>query len=186
MDLTTLMKQNVDNLNFSREEFKKAFDPSQRTQIYSKFVSSIENLNKIRNMKSLSQPIMDKLKEIIINASKEAESMKNGIGTVGQAPSPQNPSPSNRGQSPHNNKSAPNNDNKANDNSEDSKEKKAFEEALKGAIITEIPNVKWEDVAGLEVAKQTLKEAIIFPSKFPEIFVGLRKPWKGILLYGVN
>ena len=50
--------------------------------------------------------------------------------------------------------------------------------------MSEKPNVKWEDVAGLENAKRQLQEAIILPSRFPDIFVGLRKPWKGILLYG--
>lgn len=55
---------------------------------------------------------------------------------------------------------------------------------MSGAIVSEKPNVKWEDVAGLETAKNALKEAIILPSKFPDIFVGIRKPWKGILLYG--
>lgn len=56
--------------------------------------------------------------------------------------------------------------------------------AIGNAIVSEKPNVKWEDVAGLEFAKTSLKEAIILPSKFPDIFVGIRKPWKGILLYG--
>jgi vacuolar protein-sorting-associated protein 4 len=46
--------------------------------------------------------------------------------------------------------------------------------------------VQWEDVAGLEGAKKALKEAVILPIKFPEIFVGQRRPWKGILLYGVK
>lgn len=55
---------------------------------------------------------------------------------------------------------------------------------MANAIVSEKPNVKWEDVAGLEMAKTSLKEAIILPSKFPDIFVGIRKPWKGILLYG--
>lgn len=55
---------------------------------------------------------------------------------------------------------------------------------LGSAILTEKPNVKWEDVAGLEGAKEALKEAVILPQKFPQMFVGKRKPWKGILLYG--
>lgn len=56
--------------------------------------------------------------------------------------------------------------------------------ALSGAILSETPNVKWEDVAGLEGAKETLKEAVILPIKFPHLFVGNRRPWSGILLYG--
>jgi vacuolar protein-sorting-associated protein 4 len=56
--------------------------------------------------------------------------------------------------------------------------------ALAGAIVTETPNVKWEDVAGLETAKSLLKEAVLLPIKFPQLFVGKRKPWRGILLYG--
>ena len=36
----------------------------------------------------------------------------------------------------------------------------------------------------LEKAKEELKEAVIFPIKFPQLFQGKRKPWNGILLYG--
>jgi len=50
--------------------------------------------------------------------------------------------------------------------------------------VKEKPNVKWDDVAGLEKAKAALKEAVLMPLRFPEIFKGSRKPWKGILLYG--
>ena len=67
---------------------------------------------------------------------------------------------------------------------EDDPEKKKLQDALSAAIIHEKPNVKWEDVAGLESAKATLKEAVVLPKKFPDIFVGIRKPWKGVLLYG--
>lgn len=52
------------------------------------------------------------------------------------------------------------------------------------AIVSEKPNVRWDDVAGLSKAKDALKEAVIMPLRFPEIFTGSRKPWKGILLYG--
>ncbi|KAF2481544.1 P-loop containing nucleoside triphosphate hydrolase protein [Neohortaea acidophila] len=63
-------------------------------------------------------------------------------------------------------------------------ENKKLRGALAGAILTDKPNIKWEDVAGLEGAKEALKEAVILPTKFPHLFTGKRQPWKGILLYG--
>ncbi|GAB1285323.1 Vacuolar protein sorting-associated protein 4B [Apodemus speciosus] len=56
--------------------------------------------------------------------------------------------------------------------------------SLKRAIVIERPNVKWSDVAGLEGAKEALKEAVILPIKFPHLFTGKRTPWRGILLFG--
>ena len=56
--------------------------------------------------------------------------------------------------------------------------------ALQSAVIVEKPNVKWDDVAGLESAKGLLKEAVILPIKYPQLFTGKRQPWRGILLYG--
>ncbi|KAK8830186.1 hypothetical protein WA577_005876, partial [Blastocystis sp. JDR] len=55
---------------------------------------------------------------------------------------------------------------------------------LAQAIVTEKPNIKWEDVAGLAVAKEELMGAVILPTIHPEFFVGKRQPWKGILMYG--
>ncbi|KZV47162.1 hypothetical protein F511_05213 [Dorcoceras hygrometricum] len=55
---------------------------------------------------------------------------------------------------------------------------------LSSAIIREKPNVKWNDVAGLESAKQALQEAVILPVKFPQFFTGKRRPWRAFLLYG--
>ncbi|MEW5297799.1 MAG: hypothetical protein WDW36_000983 [Sanguina aurantia] len=67
---------------------------------------------------------------------------------------------------------------------EDDKDKERMKAGLSGAILSEKPNVKWDDVAGLEGAKDALKEAVILPVRFPQFFTGKRKPWSGILLYG--
>ncbi|KAF7797766.1 hypothetical protein EIP86_008967 [Pleurotus ostreatoroseus] len=63
-------------------------------------------------------------------------------------------------------------------------EVKKLRAGLASAIIADKPNVKWDDVAGLEIAKDALKEAVILPIKFPHLFTGKRTPWRGILLYG--
>jgi len=63
-------------------------------------------------------------------------------------------------------------------------EKKKMMAKLEGAIVMEKPNIKWSDVAGLDMAKESLKEAVILPIKFPHLFTGKRKPWRGILLFG--
>lgn len=75
-------------------------------------------------------------------------------------------------------------DDKGSESDEEDKEKKKFSNQLSGAIVMEKPNIKWDDVAGLEGAKEALKEAVILPIKFPHLFTGKRTPWRGILLFG--
>jgi vacuolar protein-sorting-associated protein 4 len=53
-------------------------------------------------------------------------------------------------------------------------------------MVVEKPNVHWDDVAGLHAAKEALREAVIMPIRFPHLFQENRKPWKGILFYGVS
>lgn len=72
------------------------------------------------------------------------------------------------------------------DSEGDDPEKKKMQAKLEGAIVMEKPNIKWTDVAGLEAAKTALKEAVILPIQFPYLFTGKRKPWRGILLFGVS
>uniref|UniRef100_A0A0D3EJF3 Vesicle-fusing ATPase n=1 Tax=Oryza barthii TaxID=65489 RepID=A0A0D3EJF3_9ORYZ len=66
----------------------------------------------------------------------------------------------------------------------DDSEQSKLRAGLNSAIITEKPNIKWNDVAGLESAKQALQEAVILPVKFPQFFTGKRRPWRAFLLYG--
>ncbi len=70
--------------------------------------------------------------------------------------------------------------------------KEDFSGALKNAepsalreVFVEVPNVKWDDIGGLEHAKQELKEVVEWPLKYPGVFSRLNtKPPKGILLFG--
>ncbi|MDV3103200.1 CDC48 family AAA ATPase [Thermococcus waiotapuensis] len=70
--------------------------------------------------------------------------------------------------------------------------RKDFYEALKMVepsalreVLIEVPNVRWDDIGGLEEVKQELREAVEWPLKYPEAFMGLGiTPPKGILLYG--
>lgn len=56
--------------------------------------------------------------------------------------------------------------------------------ALRETVV-EIPNVKWEDIGGLEKIKDELRETVQYPVEHPEKFVkfGLQ-PSKGVLFYG--
>mmetsp|Transcript_14438 Transcript_14438/g.31821 ORF Transcript_14438/g.31821 Transcript_14438/m.31821 type:complete len:455 (-) Transcript_14438:205-1569(-) len=104
---------------------------------------------------------------------KRAEEIKSVLETTGGPP------PSKGGGA----KTLDKNDPKNKDGKDDDENAK-MRGALSSSIISEKPNVKWDDVAGLEMAKEALKEAVILPTRFPQLFTGKRKPWKGILLYG--
>jgi len=56
--------------------------------------------------------------------------------------------------------------------------------ALRETVV-ETPNVKWEDIGGLEKIKDELRETVQYPVEHPEKFVkfGLQ-PSKGVLFYG--
>lgn len=51
-------------------------------------------------------------------------------------------------------------------------------------IVCDSSNVRFDDIAGLEKAKQAIYESIIFPAKHPELFTGLRRAARAILLFG--
>ncbi|OIR56217.1 MAG: AAA family ATPase Vps4 [Amphiamblys sp. WSBS2006] len=59
-----------------------------------------------------------------------------------------------------------------------------LKETLRSCILETKCGVGWDDVVGLSQAKEALHEAVVLPIRFPSLFQGKRKPWKGILLYG--
>ncbi|KAM9387434.1 fidgetin-like protein 1 [Phaethornis superciliosus] len=65
---------------------------------------------------------------------------------------------------------------------------KSIEPKMVELIMHEImdhgPPVNWDDIAGVEFAKATIKEIVVWPMLRPDIFTGLRGPPKGILLFG--
>ncbi|MBK7385717.1 MAG: CDC48 family AAA ATPase [Methanothrix sp.] len=63
---------------------------------------------------------------------------------------------------------------------------KKIEPSAMREVFVEVAEVHWDDVGGLDEAKQSLIEAVEWPLKYPEAFasVGVRPP-RGILLYGL-
>ncbi|KAH9260437.1 hypothetical protein BASA81_001607 [Batrachochytrium salamandrivorans] len=55
---------------------------------------------------------------------------------------------------------------------------------LREAVVT-IPNVRWDDIGGMDEVKNTIRESVELPLKHPQAFerLGIRPP-NGILLYG--
>ena len=52
-------------------------------------------------------------------------------------------------------------------------------------VFVEVPDVKWEDVGGLDKIKEALKETVEWPLKYADLFKKLdTKPPKGIILHG--
>lgn len=59
-----------------------------------------------------------------------------------------------------------------------------FVERIKNDILLKTSKVSWHDIKGLAFAKETIQETIVYPLLRPDLFTGIRKPSKGILLFG--
>lgn len=82
----------------------------------------------------------------------------------------------NDGRSSHTVNTAPN-------TNSDEKHKNVRKESIEDTIISK-SGITFDDIAGLQDAKQALHEAIIMPLQYPHLFTGSIKPWKRILMYG--
>lgn len=51
-------------------------------------------------------------------------------------------------------------------------------------IVVQGDVVHWSDIAGLEPAKKALREVVVYPFLRPDLFMGLREPATGMLLFG--
>jgi katanin p60 ATPase-containing subunit A1 len=57
-------------------------------------------------------------------------------------------------------------------------------EGVERDIVEGKVHVTWDSIAGLEEAKHLLQEAVVLPLWMPEYFKGIRRPWKGVLMFG--
>ena len=61
---------------------------------------------------------------------------------------------------------------------------KEFIEKINSEIVNSGEEVAFDDIAGLQNAKDTVNELVIMPMLRPDLFTGLREQPKGLLLFG--
>jgi katanin p60 ATPase-containing subunit A1 len=61
---------------------------------------------------------------------------------------------------------------------------KELREMIERDMLDKQPGVRWDDIAGLTDAKRLLEEAVVLPLLMPDYFQGIRRPWKGVLMFG--
>ena len=55
---------------------------------------------------------------------------------------------------------------------------------LEKEVVDKSPNITFNDIAELDRAKEILFETVIYPMTIPSFYKGIRKPRKGVLLFG--
>jgi spastin len=77
------------------------------------------------------------------------------------------------------NNNLPNNNKNIHGNEDDE-----MDEKIESEIMVKNPGVKFNDIIGMKEMKRILYEIIVVPTIRPDLFTGIRKPQRGILLFG--
>lgn len=152
-------------LNRNAAKYKNSDDPEDRQNHINNYTKTLNYLQSLQKgqVPSFYKETLSNLYQL---SKKELETMKKNINNIAQKPMVDGGGGGKKGGG----------------SGKDEDEKLAG--GLLDTIIADKPNVRWEDIAGLNEAKKSLHEALIMPIKYPDFFVGNVEPWKGILLYG--
>ena len=166
-DYLTHAKKSFGDLNKLIQEDKNSYPKEFRNDFAFKISEKIKAIDE--SIKKCSKKMKEK-------ASKNSANQNNN--NYNYSFNPMN----NMNNNANNNMNYNNNQNKQqnlHDKEEDEMDKKVESE-----IMIKNPNVKFSDIIGMNDMKQTLYEIIIVPQIRPDFFTGIRKPQRGILLFG--
>ena len=144
-----------------REIYENSDDPEKRREVTKLFLGQVNYLGSMKN--SVPQFFLPKINSLYDASVKIYQDMDKNASTVPKRVEVDGPKGGKGG--PAGNDDVPTS-------------------ALMDTIVSEKPNVKWDDIAGLKEAKKSLNEALVMPLKYPDFFKGNVTPWRGILLYG--
>ena len=170
LDYLTHAKKSFGDLIKLIQENKNSYPKEFRNDLSSKIS---EKMNKIdESIKKCSKKMKEK-------ASKNNANLNNSNNNYNY-----NFNSMNNANNNFNNNMNYNNNNQNKPKSLHDKEEDDMDQKIESEIMVKNPNVKFSDIIGMNDMKQTLHEIIIVPTIRPDFFTGIRKPQRGILLFG--